>query len=377
MGCGISGDMNKKKLRGAVIGYGFISAKGHIPAYLKRNEDLGDVQIIAVADICPVRRNLAQEALPQARIYCDYRTLLDAEASNLDFIDIATPPCDHAPIAHAALEGGFHVLCEKPLACTIEEARSLLDHANAVRRVLFPCHNYKHAPMVQAIREIIQSGRIGKVRSVTLNIYRETYAKGVTEWNSHWRRQSRYSGGGIGMDHGSHSFYLTFDWLGSYPTSVTAKMSNREPGKYDTEDEFTAVLTFPTGMAHVHLTWTAGVRKVIYRLQGEKGAITMDDDDLQIETTNGAHETDVAQAAVSGDIEKKSISSHWTDASHASWFNSLFDQFREAIERGDFAGKEAQEAFLCVQLINMAYRSAQEGSRELPLAYFPFGVNLP
>ena len=51
----------------------------------------------------------------------------------------------------------------------------------------------------------------------------------------------------------------------------------------------------------------------------------------------------------------------------ACWFNSLFDEFREAMERGDFAGKEAQEAVLCVQLINTAYRSARNGSGTLPL----------
>ncbi len=54
MGCGENGDMNKKKLRGAVIGYGFISASGHIPGYLERNQHSDDVQIVAVADICPV-----------------------------------------------------------------------------------------------------------------------------------------------------------------------------------------------------------------------------------------------------------------------------------------------------------------------------------
>ena len=348
-----------EKLRGAVIGYGFISAKGHVPAYLKRSRDLADVDIVAAADISPNRRNLAQEALPQATIYSDYRELLHANAKNLDFVDIATPPCDHASIAHAALASGFHVLCEKPLSCTTEEARSLLQHAKTVRRVLFLCHNYRHAPVIKAITEILQSGRIGKVRLVSLNIYRSTHAKGVKEWNSHWRRQSRYSGGGIAMDHGSHSFYLTFDWLGSYPTSVTATMSNLKPGEYDTEDDFTATLVFPTGSAFVHLTWTAGVRKAIYTVEGEKGSITMEDDDLFIETKNGSH---------SSDVEKRSVASDWTDASHASWFNPLFDEFRAAIDRGDFAGKEAYEALLCVQLINAAYRSAEEESRELPLA---------
>jgi hypothetical protein len=56
------------------------------------------------------------------------------------------------------------------------------------------------------------------------------------------------------------------------------------------------------------------------------------------------------------------------DASHVGWFNSLFDQFREAIRTGDFVGKEAREAYLCIQLITAAYRSAQECCREQPLA---------
>ena len=95
---------NQKSLKGAVIGYGFISGKGHIPAYLERAKNQKDVEIIAVADICEARRNQAAEALPHARIYSDYQALLNAEADKLDLVDISTPPCDHAKIAHAAFD---------------------------------------------------------------------------------------------------------------------------------------------------------------------------------------------------------------------------------------------------------------------------------
>ncbi|MEO5969853.1 MAG: Gfo/Idh/MocA family oxidoreductase [Bdellovibrionia bacterium] len=356
-----------KPLRGAVIGYGFISGKGHIPAYLERANSKQDVEIIAVADICEARRARAQEALPKARIYSDYLALLKSESENLDFVDISTPPCDHAKIAHAALDLGLHVLCEKPLTVTLEEAEALLKHAVRAQRVLFPCHNYKHAPVVTAIRDIIASGKIGKVRSITLNTFRNTHAKGVTEWKTHWRRDKKYSGGGIAMDHGSHSFYLTFDWMGQYPTAVTAKMSNQDASIYNTEDGFSAVLTFPNGTAHTQLSWTAGVRKVIYTVQGDCGAITVDDDDLQVAVMRRTDGPDVAQGAVTWDVEKKSIASNWMDASHVSWFNSLFDQFKKAIETGEFVGKEAKEAYLCIQLIMAAYRSAGEGCREMPL----------
>jgi predicted dehydrogenase len=243
----------------------------------------------------------------------------------------------------------------------------MLDHAVQAKRVLFPCHNYKHAPVVKTIREIIASGKIGQVRSVTLNTYRNTHAKGVTEWKTHWRRENRYSGGGIAMDHGSHSFYLTFDWLGTYPTAVTAKMSNLEPERWDTEDNFTAVLTFPNGLAHAHLSWTAGVRKVIYTVQGTLGAITVDDDDLQVAIMRKTSGPDVAQGAVTWDVQKSQIASDWMDASHVGWFNSMFDQFRQAITDSDWAGKEAQEAYRCVEIITQAYASAQAKSLEMKL----------
>jgi hypothetical protein len=55
------------------------------------------------------------------------------------------------------------------------------------------------------------------------------------------------------------------------------------------------------------------------------------------------------------------------DSSHVTWFNSLFDDFKAAIGRREFVGREAEEAFLCVQLIATAYASSRDGSRELPL----------
>lgn len=363
------------KLRGAVIGYGFIAAQGHVPAYLERARNTGDVEIIAVADICEARRKKVREALPNARVYPDYRALLEAESDKIDFVDISTPPLDHARIARAAFDRGLHVLCEKPLTTNLDEAAALLRQALSVKRVLFPCHNYKHAPVVKAVREIIASGKIGKIRSLTLNTYRNTHAKGVSEWRTHWRRDIKYSGGGIAMDHGSHTFYLAFEWMGSYPTAITAKMSalgERFDSILDTEDNVSAVLTFPNGWVQTHLTWTAGVRKVIYAIQGDRGAITVDDDAIQLALMEKTSGPDIAQGAVKWAVENRIIRSDWMDASHVSWFNSLFGQFKKSIAENDFVGKDAREAYLCIQLITQAYRSARDGSRELPLSsYIP------
>ena len=356
----------RRPLKGAVIGYGFISSKGHVPAYLHRYRRKGDVEIIAVADICSARRTQARRDLSGARVYPTYESLLKHCGFELDFIDICTPPSLHAEIAHAGLDRGLHVLCEKPLTCTLSEASALLEHAARARRVIFPCHNYKHAPVVKAIRDLLASGVIGEVQSVTLSTFRSTHAKGVAEWRPDWRREKRYGGGGIAMDHGSHTFYLAFEWMGGYPTAVSAKMASLGPEPFDTEDNFSAVLTFPNGLAQAHLSWTAGVRKVIYTLHGELGAITVDDDDLQIATlqrsANGKARTSDWK------VERRCIQSHWMDASHINWFNSMFDDFKSAIDTNAFVGKEAREAYFCIQVISAAYRSAADSCREIPLS---------
>ena len=341
--------MTRRPLQGALIGFGFIAEKGHVPAYLAAPEAF---QIVAVADICAARREKARQVLPNARIYADLKTLLQAESKQIDFVDIATPPCDHAAIAHAAFEHGLHVFCEKPVATSAADARSMLDHATAAKKVFFPSHNYKHAPVIKAIRNVLESGELGPIHLVTLDTFRTTHAKGVAEWQPDWRRSRKTSGGGIAMDHGSHTFYLAFDWLASQPTAITAKMSNLS--NFDTEDNFNCTVTFPTGIAVCQLTWNSGFRKVIYTIHGANGAIKVEDDDIEIHRKGKP-------------VEKMSAASHWMDASHAEWFKALQAQFATQIETGVWVGPEARDAAMCVQLIETAYASARADGRQLEL----------
>ena len=342
-----------RRYQGALIGFGFIAEKGHVPAYLAQPDQF---EIVAIAETCAARRERAREVLPAARIYPDTKTLLAAEARRLDFVDIATPPCDHAAIAHAAFEHGLHVFCEKPIATSGADAKAMLDHANKVKKVFFPSHNYKHAPVIKAIRGVLESNELGPIHLVTLDTFRTTHAKGVPEWQTDWRRQRKTSGGGIAMDHGSHTFYLAFDWLASQPTSITAKMSNLSA--FDTEDNFNCTVTFPTGIAVAQLTWNAGFRKVIYTIHGANGAIKVEDDDIEIHRKRAGGKVDV---------EKMSAASHWMDASHAEWFKALQIDFVDQIGRGEWVGREAHDAAMCVQLIETAYASARADGRELEL----------
>jgi predicted dehydrogenase len=347
-------------LRCALIGYGFIAGKGHAPVYAERSADAGDFEVVAIVDSNPARRAAARSDFPKARIYSDHQEMLKAEAGRIDFVDVTTPPYAHASIAHAALDRGLHVLCEKPIAVTVEEAVSLAEHARNAKRVFFPCHNYKHAPVIKTVRSLIESDSIGRVHLVTLQTFRTTHARGVSEWRPDWRRERRYSGGGIAMDHGSHTLYLAFEWLGSHPVSVSAKANTL--GDYDTEDNFSCTLTFPNGIATAQLTWTAGARKVMYTIHGEFGAITVDDDQVQLLIRDDV-------ALVRPDLARRagvqSVPSHWADASHKAWFGSLLEKFKLAVASNDYVGADARDAIECIKVINAAYLSSSLSSREV------------
>jgi hypothetical protein len=111
---------------------------------------------------------------------------------------------------------------------------------------------------------------------------------------------------------------------------------------------------------------------VLYVANGSEGGLRVDDDDLEVSRLISAEGPDVGHGAVRWETERRSISSSWMDASHVHWYGTLLDQFKAAIAEDDFVGLEAQDSFRCIELITTAYRSAQEGSRELPL-----GVALP
>jgi predicted dehydrogenase len=343
-----------RPLRGALIGFGFIAEKGHAPAYVARAESFGDLELVAIADGCRARQEHARRCFPTLPVYPDAKSLLSDRGLDLDFVDIAVPPCDHVSIAHAALDRGLHVLCEKPLGTDPVAVRTLLTHAQRARRVVFPCHNYKHAPVIKAVHAALASGAVGPVERVTLQTFRPTHARGVPEWRPDWRRQRCISGGGIGMDHGAHTFYLACEWLRSTPLSVTATTRSRP--EHDTEEDFVCTVSFPTGMVNGYLTWGGGVRKVLYTLHGERGAIRVEDDDLEVIQRDPA-------APTGWRVERTRIASEWMDASHAAWFTSLFGDFLTAVQQEEFVGHEARQAFACVDLICAAYASARQGSR--------------
>lgn len=332
-------------LKGALVGFGFIAERGHVPAYASGAAPL---RIVAVAEPCEARHAAIAAALPRARIYRDHGTLLARES--LDFVDVCAPPSEHMRVAQAAFARGLHVLCEKPLAMTPLESLRVAEAASTAQRVLYPAHSYRHAPVIRTVRSLLSQGLIGSVRMATIDTYRTGHARGVDEWYPDWRRDPRYSGSGILSDHGPHTSYLAFEWLGGHPTSVSAW--TRSVRGDAVEDDATCTLVFPNGIARAHLSWNAGFRRVIYTLHGDGGAIRVEDDDVELVTRGPGGEVRTT---------KSSQPSNWKDAGHGPWFEGVLKGFHEAIERQDFVGAETQDAIMGTHVISGALSSAGRG----------------
>ena len=344
-----------KTLKGALVGFGFIAERGHAPAYASCPLSF---EIVAVAEPCAARHPAIRRALPGARIHAGFDELLAREA--LDFVDICAPPVEHARMACAALDRGLHVLCEKPMATTAPLAQVMADRARKASRVLFPAHSYRHAPVVRAVREVLSRDAIGAVRMVTMDTFRTGHARGVTEWNPDWRLDPKYSGGGILFDHGPHTAYLAFEWLRSYPSAVSAWV--RSSAGKQVEDDATIQLAFPTGILRAQLSWNASLRRVLYTLHGARGAVRVEDDEVEVITRGRDGQSR---------SERRDFPSNWKDAGHGVWFEGVLREFAGAIERREFVGRDTEDAVRAMQVVSAALASARRGGAQVSIGDGP------
>ena len=193
-------------LRGAVIGAGIVARLRHIPAFQEAARR-GVAELVAICD--PVATAL-EEAGDQARIaerYRDYRQVLARD--DIDVVTIATPNSSHEQIAIEALQAGKHVLCEKPLALSLDGARRMAAAARATGRVNSVNYRYRWVPSARYLKELLETGEVGVVRQIFMNYFNAAVVDPTTpiQW-----RQTRAEGGGILADIGSHLIDMAL-WL--------------------------------------------------------------------------------------------------------------------------------------------------------------------
>ncbi|GIV17701.1 MAG: hypothetical protein KatS3mg022_3136 [Armatimonadota bacterium] len=156
--------MSKRKLNVALIGYQFMG-KAHSNAYRQVARFFDDLEVEPVLKVICGRNEENVRKAAQKYGWEEYDTSWErvVERKDIDLVDVSVPGNMHAPIAIAAANAGKMVLCEKPLANTLAEARQMYEavQKNGVRHAL--CHNYRFAPAVQLAKQLIDEGRIGKI----------------------------------------------------------------------------------------------------------------------------------------------------------------------------------------------------------------------
>jgi predicted dehydrogenase len=335
-------------LKGAILGFGRVAAEGHAPGWRQR----ADIEIVAGADARPERREAFLAAFPAARWHSTVEDLLSRE--ELDFVDICTPPVSHAMLVRQALARSLHVLCEKPLVVSPEELRGLPALSAEKERALYTVHNWRHAPAIAKIGEVIGAGTLGEIRRVRWQTLRDKPAE-AAEGAGNWRVDSALSGGGILVDHGWHASYVVSAWMSAAPRTVAASLETRKHPEWPIEDTADLFLVYPTASAEVFLTWADSERANRAEIWGTKGRLRLDGGSLTLLDRDGAQT--VAQWSVPSLTE----GSH-----HPDWFSGVIAGFLDEIGDPKWRGRNLAEATLCANVLSLARESSRQGG--VPLA---------
>jgi predicted dehydrogenase len=204
--------------------------------------------------------------LDPARVYTDFAAMAKAEKRRKDGIEavsIVTPNHMHAPIAHAFLKAGIHVICDKPLTTTLKDARKLAEAAKASGLVFAVTHNYTGYPMVRHAREMVQAGEIGEIRVVQVEYAQDWLTEALEttgQKQAGWRTDPAQSGaGGAIGDIGTHAFNLADFITGLEVSELNAELTSFVPGRRLDDN------------AHILLRYANGARGMLWASQVAPG----------------------------------------------------------------------------------------------------------
>jgi predicted dehydrogenase len=231
----IAGSRDQKlnrRLRLGMVGGGrgaFIGAVHRIAARLDDRWEL----VAGALSSDPERARLSGEdlLLPPDRVYGSFQDMAQRESAREDGIDavaIVTPNHAHAAAAEAFLEAGIHVICDKPLTTTRQEADRLAQRARESGLIFAVTHNYTGYPLVRQARAMVAEGALGAIRVVQVEYAQDWLATRVEETGSkqaEWRTDPARSGpaGAVG-DIGTHAFNLAEFITGDEVASLSAEL---------------------------------------------------------------------------------------------------------------------------------------------------------
>jgi predicted dehydrogenase len=185
-----------------LVGYAFMGAV-HSHAWRTVNRFFDLPAQAELAALCGRNKDAAQAAATKfgyPSVETDWHALIDRD--DVQIVDVCTPGDSHAEISIAALQAGKHVLCEKPLANTVAEARAMVEAAKSASGRSMVGFNYRRLPAVSYARQLIAEGRLGTIRHVRA-VYLQDWIIDP-EFPLAWRLQKEHAGSGALGDLGAH-----------------------------------------------------------------------------------------------------------------------------------------------------------------------------
>ena len=274
-----------RKLRMGMVGGGrdaFIGPVHRIAAHMDNKIEL----VCGAFSSSPEKSRLSGQdlLLPPDRVYGDYQEMLRREATlpdgdRMDFVSIVTPNNVHYPVAVAALDAGFHVVCDKPMTMNLEEARDLERRVAESGKLFCLTHNYTGYPMVKEARDLVSEGELGAVRRVVVEypqgwLATRVESQGVKQ--AIWRTDPNIAGASSCMgDIGTHCENLAEYVTGLRITEMCADLTTFVGGR-GLDDDGSVLLRFNGGARGV--LWASQVavgqeNSLRLRIYGERGGM--------------------------------------------------------------------------------------------------------
>ena len=274
-----------RKLRMGMVGGGKDAFIGAIHRIAANMDGLVELSCGALSINPEIARDSAKMLfLPEERTYLTFEEMIEKESKlpadkKIDFVTIVTPNFAHFAPAMMALDNGFHVVIEKPIAFTLDEAKQLRDKVKETGLILLLTHTYAGYPMVKQAKQMIKDGALGKVRKIWVE-YPQGWLSRLSEREGNaqaaWRTDPKKSGkSGCMGDIGTHAAHLAEYISGLKITKVCADLNIVVEGR-QLDDDGNVLLKFDNGANGVLMASqvAAGEENALkIRVYGENGGL--------------------------------------------------------------------------------------------------------
>jgi len=172
----------RSKITVAIVGAGNVANSMHLPSWAK----ISEAKVVAVCDVNKEYAERTAKKWKIPRAYTDFDELLEKERGAIAVIDICTPPSTHAPLSVKAMEAGFHVLLEKPMAMSLEESERILKEYQRRKNEVRLCiiHNYLFSPSMLKIKSALEKNKVD-VLGVDIRMLHTPQDEMISDRN-HW-----------------------------------------------------------------------------------------------------------------------------------------------------------------------------------------------